>query len=160
MSRNNIYQKMSHIFDVNDVFQYTNNNIGPHNVYINLDSTLKLFSIAPILYKNVPKLRSKMIQTTKSYQFSRSIYDIIDTLNSGSQSAKNIEKICVVSDDKDTIDYIKSKKMDIIIISNKQFDIFINNNNSESILLIDAGYNKLNLTNKNNIHVMIPQLIN
>jgi hypothetical protein len=160
MAKNNIHYKMTHILNVNDVFTFTNNNTETYNVYIDIDSTSKLLNIAPLLYKNVPSLRPKIIQASKSYTLNKTIYDLLDSVNSGYNTSRNIDKIYIVSDDESTSNYIKEKQMNVVVISNDQFNKIVHNDNDRPTLFVDVNeLNAKKIKHKKNMHIMLLQLV-
>lgn len=126
MSRNIYYNKMSQTLNVDNAIKYINNVMSTNSdittkVYINLDSMVKVMRIGNELYKNVPSIRSKIIETKKSYKINKTIYDILDLLNEKCELSKNI---CVISNDSGIKEYIELKNIDVTIITSEQFNGF------------------------------------
>jgi hypothetical protein len=82
---------------------------------------VKIIRIGNELYKNVPSIRSKIIETKKSYKINKTVYDILDLLNEKCKLSKNI---CVISDDSGIKEYIELKNIDVETITNDQFNGF------------------------------------
>jgi hypothetical protein len=117
---------MSQTLNVNDTIKYINNVMSTNSditkkVYINLDLMVKIIRIGNELYKNVPSIRSKIIETKKSYKINKTVYDILDLLNEKCKLSKNI---CVISDDSGIKEYIELKNIDVETITNDQFNGF------------------------------------
>lgn len=160
IARNNIPYKMTHILNVDDVFTYTENSNEQCCVYFDLDSASKLLNVAPLLYKNVPSLRPKIIQASKSYKLTKSVYDLLDSVNNGYRNSKNIEKIYVISEDTNVVDYIKANDMNIAVVNSDQFYKTCCEENNKPILFVDVNENKIKKINsKKNMHVMLLQLV-
>ena len=126
MSRNTYYNKMTQTLNVDDAIKYINNIISTNSditkkVHINLDSMVKITKISNELYKNVPSIRSKIIEAKKSYRINKTVYEILDLLNEKCELNKNI---CIISDDIRIKEYIELKNINVTLITSDQINGF------------------------------------
>jgi len=151
------YKKMSYISQLSDAFKFIDgiheNNV---NVYLDFDNISKLINIAHILYKNVPSYRTQMISNNKSYHFKNDISDLLNIIINGTVSAK-IRNIFIITNNKDMYDQSKNNKA--IMINHDEFNSIISVDKHFS-LIIDVNNKKINnISNKENIYMLILQLV-
>ena len=151
------YNKMSYVSQLLDIFKFIENiqenNI---NVYLDFDNIMKLHKIAPLLYKNVPSFRTKMISNSKSYEFKNSFEEMFDLLNDKLDYTK-ISNIFIITNNKTINDSAKNKKLKII--NYEAFYSLINSDKKIS-LIVDINDKKINnILHKENIYGLILHLI-
>lgn len=151
------YNKMSYVSQLVDIFTFIDNiqenNI---NVYLDFDNIMKLHKIAPLLYKNVPSFRTKMISNSKSYEFKDNFEEMLDFLN-GRLDGTKISNIFIITNNKNINDGTKNKKLKII--NNEMFYSTINSDKKIS-LIVDINDKKINnMLCRENIYGITLQLI-
>ncbi len=166
---NNHYE-MSYVSNLNDVFNHIKKNSHHTSIFINLDNTVKLLNLTPVIYKNNPFLRTKLISRTKNYDF---------TLSTNNCFLKKIieefrddpRKIYVITNT--NFDHqIKNISSNIVIIRSTQFDSIVKNDTDSekliqkrilslpSILIVDTNENiSKQFKNKQNIQIVILKVI-
>jgi hypothetical protein len=148
---------MSYVSQLVDIFTFIDNiqenNI---NVYLDFDNIMKLHKIAPLLYKNVPSFRTKMISNSKSYEFKDNFEEMLDFLN-GRLDGTKISNIFIITNNKNINDGTKNKKLKII--NNEMFYSTINSDKKIS-LIVDINDKKINnMLYRENIYGITLQLI-
>ena len=153
----NNYYKMNYVSNLNDIFNHIKMNSHHANIFINLDNTIKLLNLTPIIYKNNPFLRTKLISNTKTYDFTKKLLPYNYFLKKIAEEVNNdIKKIYVITN---TNEHTCDMSSNIIMIDCDQFDNIINKIEN-SILIIDTNENaSRQLKDKQNIHVIILRAI-
>lgn len=148
---------MSRFLDITQMEKIVNNiklQQNGINVYINIDNTSELFNnTIPKLYKNMPMIRTKMINTHKTYsidalntQFIKSVNEFIDycLINEA-----NVRNIYVISDDPNISNKF-NKSLNINFIHSNKLNNYIDTN--IALLIIDT---KINNIVHDNVHYTI-----
>ncbi len=151
------HNKMSHVTQLADVFKFIDNikesNI---NVYLDFDNIMKLHKIAPLLYKNVPSFRTKMISNIKSYEFKNNVDEMLEFLN-GRLDGTKISNIFIITNNKSINDGTKNKKLKII---NSEMFYSMLNSDKKTSLIVDINDKKINnILYRENVYGIMFQLI-
>lgn len=137
MTTKKISHNINNNSDIHNIFNSIQNTKKIHDVYLNLDKITKSNLLTLLQYKNAPNMRLKIIQKHKSFDFNKTIYDLLNVINDESKNINNINKIFIVSSNKAIVDYIINEKFNFLIINENEFNNIIVSDKKENILLIN-----------------------
>lgn len=143
--------KMVYIYDVNDIFKYTNvNNID--TVYINIDNIVRITKLLPKVYSKVPSLRTNIITKIKSFSLNdnhmyEKIYDLCKKNN-------NAQIYAITNND---LNNFLPENIDAINANNVAEHI--NKINASCVIVDIFDHYSNNIINKNNVTFMMYGII-
>ena len=147
------YKKMIHVTHFVDIFTIIDSvRDDKIDIYIDADNIRKLIKIAPLLYDNVPALRTKIITNNKSYDFKTEIDIILGPMNDRLAYTDRKIKAYVVTNNM----HAYKQKYDKLHFLNYDEFYFTINNSKNSSILIDINDKKTNqILNNKDLSVLV-----
>lgn len=112
----NIVQ-MDNIFKHSNLFSFIN-----FIIYIDFDNVIRKLKSTYEMYKNIPSLRTKLVINQKSYRTIKTSIEILDEINEQLLKFNHkVKEFYVITNDKDIVEHIKRKNLNIKNMSHEQF---------------------------------------
>ena len=150
--------RMTHVSDIVDIFNYFPNDKSCSSIYINIENIIKLIELTPVLYNNIPLLRTHMISKTKTYDSNSLKFVLLDKILEKNSTLQN-NNLFLITDNDETIKYINNNTTSKLTILNQCETKNMINSDENDILIVDTNNNMLNDKINNNVHFLIFELL-